>query len=239
MKRVFGYLRVSGKGQLDGDGFPRQVEIINEHCLRNDLTVVRFFKEKAVSGTVEAVDRPALSEAMALCGGAIGVDTIIVERADRIARDLIVSELFYQEARKLNIKVVEAASGTVLSTEDDTDPTKTMIRQMMGVLAQWEKCCTVKKLRLARERIRATGKKCEGAKLKPLPAEIFPLWDAMQIKHHVEGKSVDKVCRWLNMQTKTFWPRSMVYRWLLDPIKYLEKQKAKEAVKLENAALVP
>lgn len=225
MNRVFGYLRISGAGQLDGDGFPRQIEIINEYCLKNDLSVVRFFKEKPTSGTTEAVDRPALSEAMLLCGGALGITTILVERADRLARDVVVSELFYREARKLKIKVIEAASGTVLSEEDDTDPTKTMIRQMLGVLAQWEKSVLVKKLRLARERIRATGVKCEGAKLKPLPAAILPLWDAMQIRHHVDGNSIDKVCRWLNKETKTYWSRTTVYNWLLDPIKYLEKQK--------------
>lgn len=214
IKRVFAYLRVSGKGQLDGDGFDRQISIIQEYCNKQGWIIARVFREKAVSGTVEAVDRPELAKAMALCGGANGIDTVVVERSDRIARDLLVNELFYREARERGIKVIEAASGTVLSTEDDTDPTKTMIRQMLAVMAQWEKATIVKKLRMARERIRNTGARCEGAKPKPLPAKVQPYWSRINVLYHVENRSVADVCRWLNTKTQKRWPRSSVHYWL-------------------------
>jgi hypothetical protein len=29
MEKAFAYLRVSGKGQVDGDGFPRQKNVVN------------------------------------------------------------------------------------------------------------------------------------------------------------------------------------------------------------------
>ena len=227
IKRVFAYLRVSGKGQLDGDGFDRQLSIISEYCEKNDLTIARVFREEAVSGTIEAVDRPALGTAMSLCGGVLGIDTIVCERADRIARDVIVNELFYREARKLGIKVVEAASGTVLSTEDDTDPTKTMIRQMLAVMAQWEKAMVVKKLRLARERIRRTGERCEGARPKPLPEKVRPFLNEMLNRYHVKQHSVRKVCRWLNVTTHTHWPTSTVHYWLT---KIHHEQERKDAL---------
>lgn len=159
MKRVFGYLRVSGKGQLDGDGFDRQRDCILKYCETKGFHVIRFFTEKAVSGTVEHGDRPAFTEMLSLMGPGTS-DTIIVERADRLARDLMVSELLFEEARKSAVVIFEAASDTCLTNSDD--PTRIMIRQMLGVLAQWEKSNLVRKLRAARDRIRRKKGKCEG-----------------------------------------------------------------------------
>ncbi len=160
MKRVFGYLRVSGKGQLDGDGFDRQRDAIKKFCESKGYVVSRWFEEKAVSGTVDGLERPAFAEMMAACG--VVVDTVIVERADRLARDLIVSELIISEATKLNIKIIEAASDTELT--DSSDPTRVLIRQLLAALAEWDKSVTVKKMRVARQRIRSQGLRCEGRK---------------------------------------------------------------------------
>jgi len=163
MKRVFGYLRVSGKGQLDGDGFDRQRETIEKFCATKGFFIPAggWFEEKAVSGTVEHGDRPAFTEMLSRMGPGTA-DTFIVERADRLARDLMVSELLIEEARKSNVVIFEAASDTCLTNSDD--PTRVMIRQMLGVLAQWEKNNLVRKLRAARERIRLDKGKCEGRK---------------------------------------------------------------------------
>lgn len=159
MKRVFGYLRFSSKGQNDGDSFDRQRDAIEKFCAAKGFFVCRWFEEKAVSGTVEAMDRPAFGEMLLLCGEQF--DTIVVERADRLARDLIVSELLFEEARKFNVKIFEAASGEEL-VNADSDPTRKLIRQVLGALAEWSKNEIVKKLRVARERIRREKGKCEG-----------------------------------------------------------------------------
>jgi len=57
---------------------------------------------------------------------AFSFDTI-VERADRLARDLIVGELILNQLRELGVKVIAADSGTELAAGDD-DPTRTLIR---------------------------------------------------------------------------------------------------------------
>ena len=46
----------------------------------------------------------------------------------------------------------------------DDSPTGEMIRQLMGVMAQFQKATTVLQLRQARDRKRATGVKVEGRK---------------------------------------------------------------------------
>jgi DNA invertase Pin-like site-specific DNA recombinase len=37
MKKAFAYLRVSGKGQVDGDGFTRQIEAIKRYASQHEI----------------------------------------------------------------------------------------------------------------------------------------------------------------------------------------------------------
>lgn len=161
---VYSYIRVSGKSQVDGDGPDRQREAIRTFCSERKLELVTEFFEKAVSGTVEGIDRPAFSDLLDCASEyPLKIDALVVERIDRLARDLMVSELLLAECRKRGIKVFSVDQG---NTEDMAsnggDPTRVLIRQIMGALAQWEKSVIVKKLRLSRERIRARGERCEG-----------------------------------------------------------------------------
>ncbi len=169
MKNVFIYLRVSGKGQVDGDGPDRQRDSIKLFCAGRDLTILGEKFEAGVSGTVEAMDRPAFAELIeqveCLRLNGQEVAGIVVERADRLARDLMISELLLRECRSRNIAVYAADRGELVDLASDTqDPTQTLIRQILSALAQWEKTQTVLKLRKARERIKKTTGRCEGNK---------------------------------------------------------------------------
>ena len=66
-----------------------------------------------------------------------GVRLVLVERADRLARDLMVGEVLLAEFRKLGVTVIAADSGTDLTAGDD-DPTRVLIRQVLGAMAQFE-----------------------------------------------------------------------------------------------------
>ena len=67
------------------------------------------------------------------------------------------------EFRKIGVKVVAADSGTDLTVADD-DATRTLIRQVLGAVAQFEKSLIVSKLRAARVRKRRETGRCEGRK---------------------------------------------------------------------------
>lgn len=162
---VYAYLRVSGKGQIDGDGFDRQEDTIHAFCKEKGWGVQGRWNEEGVSGTIEAMDRPAFAEMLSHCED-YGVKAIVVERADRLARDLIVSELLLKECKARGLQVFEAASGTELT--GDEDPTRTLIRQILGALAQWEKSVIVTKLKKARDRKRRETGRCEG---------VAPMWE--------------------------------------------------------------
>ncbi len=49
--KAFAYPRVSGKGQVEGDGFTRQLEAIKAYALAHDIRIVKVFREEGVSGT--------------------------------------------------------------------------------------------------------------------------------------------------------------------------------------------
>jgi DNA invertase Pin-like site-specific DNA recombinase len=161
-KKAFTYLRVSGKGQISGDGFPRQRETVQKFAKKNQIEIVREFRDEGVSGTKDAFDRDGLTDLLVAIKSN-GVRTVLVERADRLARDLMVSEILLDEFRKLEVTVIEAESGLDLTVHNQ-DPTRVLMRQMLAAISQWEKSCIVQKLRASRVRIRKTKGKCEGRK---------------------------------------------------------------------------
>jgi DNA invertase Pin-like site-specific DNA recombinase len=160
--KAVSYLRVSGKGQVDGDGFPRQRETIARYAKAAGFELVSEFRDEGVSGTKDLDDREGLSDLLARIRSN-GVRVVLVERADRLARDLIVGELILNQLRELGVKVIAADGGTELTAGDD-DPTRVLIRQVLGAVAQFEKAVIVSKLKAARVRKRRATGRCEGRK---------------------------------------------------------------------------
>lgn len=165
MKKLVGYVRVSGRGQVDGDGLDRQRDAIAAFCqsVEASLDPKHIFEERGVSGTIDALGRPAFAEMVDALDADPELDGFVVERLDRLARDLMVQEIILKECRDRGIQVFAADQGQLLDmASDDVDPTRTLLRQMMGAIAQWEKTAIVRKLRAARERVRAEKGWCEG-----------------------------------------------------------------------------
>ncbi len=157
MKPAYGYLRVSDRSQLDGDGFPRQRAAIEQYAREHDIRIVRWFEEKGVSGTL--TDRPALAEMIALLH-ANGTKLVIVEKLDRLARDLMVQETIIGDLRKAAVELISTMEPDLCSD----DPSRKLIRQMFGAIAEYERAMIVAKLRGARDRMRAKIGRCEGRK---------------------------------------------------------------------------
>jgi DNA invertase Pin-like site-specific DNA recombinase len=121
---------------------------------------VAEFNDAAVSGA-DAIDaRPGFAAMLQHIAGN-GARTIIVETANRFARDLIVQETGHRKLRELGIELIAADSPD--SFVDDT-PTAVMVRQILGAVAQFEKAALVDKLKSARVRARREKGKCEGRK---------------------------------------------------------------------------
>lgn len=160
--KAVSYLRVSGAGQVGGDGFPRQRIAVGKYAKANKVEIVHEYVEGGVSGTNELADREALTELYERLA-ANGVRCVLVENATRLARDLMVQETILDKFRRLGVEVIACDAGQDLTVLDG-DPTRTMIRQILGSFAQFEKATLVAKLRGSRERKRRDNGRCEGRK---------------------------------------------------------------------------
>ena len=199
--KAVAYLRVSGKGQVEGGGFPRQRETIRKFAKASGIEIVAEFTDGGVSGTAEGADRPGLSAMLERIVGN-GINLVLVERADRLARDLIVSEMLLAEFAKNGVRVVEAGGGTDLRAGDD--PTKKLIRQVLGAVAEFNKSVVVSKLRAARERTRRQKGRCEGRKpYGHFPGEATGLVRIRQLNRKPRGGrrlSAAKIAEILNQE---------------------------------------
>jgi len=169
MGQAVSYVRVSGKGQSDGDGPERQRQAIGRFAQASRLQVIEEYSDLGVSGTKELADRPGLARLIDRLESN-GVRIVVVERADRLARDLMVQEVILGQFSKIGARIL-TADGVDLTSSDD--PTRRLIRQVLGAVAEFEKNVLVLKLRAARERKRARGERVEGVKpYGHLPAEM-------------------------------------------------------------------
>lgn len=160
MKAAVSYLRVSGKGQVSGDGFPRQRAAIAQFAKQHRISMLEEFTDEDVSGTKELEARTGLAALLDRLESN-DVDAVLIENASRIARDLLISEVIIGQLRDRGVRVVAADSGQDLTADGD-DPTRTLIRQVLGAVAEFEKTVLVSRLRAARDRVRLRSGRCEG-----------------------------------------------------------------------------
>jgi DNA invertase Pin-like site-specific DNA recombinase len=185
---------VSGKAQVKGDGFPRQIQAIKAYAAAHDIKIVQVFRDEGVTGTKESMDRPAWAAMMTALHGN-GVKTIVIEKLDRLARDLMVQEATIADLERSGFALISVSEPDLMAT----DPTRILMRQLMGAVAQYDKSQIVLKLRGARMRKRAAEGRCEGR--KPFgrnDAEKVAL-DRMKALRS-EGLAFDKIAVQLNSE---------------------------------------
>jgi DNA invertase Pin-like site-specific DNA recombinase len=160
--KAFAYLRTSSAANVgaDKDSDKRQRDTIAAFAKRARYHVVAEFNDAAVSGADPIESRPGFS-ALLDAVEANGTRVVIVEDASRFSRDLITQELGILTLVQRAVRVITCSGDDLTET---TDPFKVAMRQIAGAFAQLEKARLVHKLKVARDRKRATGVKVEGRK---------------------------------------------------------------------------
>ena len=92
------------------------------------------FREEDVAGAKETMDRPASQEMMTALHSN-GVDVVLIEKLDRLARDLMVQESVFADLRRYGFELISVHEPDLMATNH----TRVLIRQMMGALAQYDK----------------------------------------------------------------------------------------------------
>lgn len=149
------YIRVStGTQANDGLGLALQERAIRAYLDEHRASAGRFYEDRGISGTVE--DRPALRELFAVLGPG---DLVIVARLDRLARDLLAQEVLLRDIRQRGADLVSCSAAEAEYLQDDPhDPSRTLIRQVLGSVSQFERSL----IRLRLQHGRALKAECGG-----------------------------------------------------------------------------
>jgi DNA invertase Pin-like site-specific DNA recombinase len=160
--KAVAYLRTSSATNVgaDKDSDKRQRATIASFAKAHGYTIAAEFYDAAVSGADPVDQRPGFKDMLALIAGN-GVRVILVESPDRFARDITVQEVGHRMLKALGVCLIPTTAPDHFTTDT---PTSKMIRQVLGVVAEFEKANLVAKLKAARDRKIAAGEKCGGRK---------------------------------------------------------------------------
>ncbi|MCK1569447.1 recombinase family protein [Bradyrhizobium sp. 173] len=155
MVEAVAYIRTSSAANVgaDKDSDKRQRAAIEGFAKRAGCVLVGEFTDVAVKGADPIETRKGFAALLDKIEGN-GVRTVIVEDASRFARELLTQELGIIALMARGVRVL-TANGDDLT--DNTDPSRTMMRQIAGAFHQYEKARLVAKLKAARDRKRSTG----------------------------------------------------------------------------------
>lgn len=137
MKRAAIYARVSTN---NGQNPEVQLEEVRQYCNRREMTIVREYVDKGISGAKE--HRPALDQLICDCRRRT-VDCVVVYRYDRFARSLRQLVNALEEFRALGIDFVSLHEGVDTST-----PNGRLVFGIFASIAEFER-------ELIRDRVRS------------------------------------------------------------------------------------
>lgn len=163
MNMIYAYLRVSGKKQIGGSGYARQLDTIKKYCAEHQLKIAKVYKEQ-VSGTKGEADRKQFTAMIAEIMRD-GVNTVIVESLDRLAREYVVQEQLLVYLISKGIRLINASTEENITEAIESNPIRKAMVQIQGIFAELDKSLLVEKLRKGRERKR----KEEGWREGPQP----------------------------------------------------------------------
>ena len=151
--KILVYLRVSTERQAEeGFGLEVQEQACRTWAKANRHKVVAVLSDEGISGTKELEHRPGLGDVLAMIrdGRVAGV---VVYRLDRLARDLVLQEQLLAEIRRMGGQLFTTSSAEAGYLADDpNDPSRKLIRQVLGAVNEYERSMIALRLRSGRAR---------------------------------------------------------------------------------------
>lgn len=147
------YLRVSTDQQADsGQGLDIQEAACRKWLRAGGHRLVEICRDGAKSGSLDVASRPGLARALALVGSG-HADGVLVYRLDRLSRDVILQEQLLAELHRRGNELHSCSAAEDEHLVDDPDdPTRALVRRILGAVAAHER--DVIRLRLRTGRMR-------------------------------------------------------------------------------------
>jgi DNA invertase Pin-like site-specific DNA recombinase len=209
--RIVGYLRVSTDRQAEeGLGLDVQRDAVRKWAKANGHTIAKWCTDEGVSGSNGLDAREGLPEALGALrsGRARG---LVVYRLDRLARDLVLQEQLLAEVWRMGARVysTSASEDAYMDPEGAADdPSRALIRQILGAVSQYERSMIRLRLRSGKARKRAHGGfiggqvplgwRTEEGELVADPSEGAVVARAVALA--AEGRSLRQVCSVLDAE---------------------------------------
>jgi DNA invertase Pin-like site-specific DNA recombinase len=187
--KVIGYVRVSTASQVeDGLGLDIQKAALRAWCKANGHRLIKVLSDEGISGAKELEDRPGLADAIDMIRSR-KAQGIVVPRLDRLARDLIVQETILAEVRRIGGEAFSTSPAEAsYLTDDPDDPSRKLIRQVLGAVSEYERSMVTLRLRNGRRRKAQMGGYASGA-----PAFGLEARDGDLVKSQDEQRTIERI----------------------------------------------
>jgi len=202
--RLVSYTRVStDKQEAEGQGLAVQEAHNGEWAHRRGHEIVAVETDTA-SGKLE--DREGLAAALRQVRDG-EADGVIVYRLDRLARDLVLQEQLLAEVRRSGGEVFSTSDAEQsFMVDDPDDPSRKLIRQVLGAVAEFERGMIALRLRNGRRRKHAQGgyaygrpgygTRATGGVLVAVPEQVATIDRMRELRRR--GKSLRAIAATLN-----------------------------------------
>lgn len=150
MAVVVAYLRVSTPEQVEGYGLDVQEQAIRTWCKTHGHRLAAVHSDEGESGSNGLTARVALADALDdIRSRAAG---IVVAKLDRFSRDMLLQEQLLAEVWRMGGEVYSVAPSENDLRDDPADPSRKLIRRILGAVAEYEKDMVVLRMRMGRQR---------------------------------------------------------------------------------------
>lgn len=148
--KVAAYLRTSTDSQEEG--LETQRAEIRAWAKGQGHTVVGWYVDEGISGSNGLESRIGLADALA------AKLPVVVYKLDRLARDLVIQETILGQAKREGIRIFSTLATEDAYLEDDPkDPTRKLIRQVLGAVADYERAMIRLRMAAGANRKKANG----------------------------------------------------------------------------------
>lgn len=224
--KLVGYCRVSTENQAKDGTIEIQRQAIAEWAAKNGHDIIAMFEDDGVSGAKDLVNRPGLRELLDYLDANKHIEGAVIYKADRLARDAMIQEMLVRrEFKDKGRRVISVIEGEDF---DSNDPTRKLLRQILGSFAEFEK--DMIKLRMTSGRMKkakdqgkgyaggraAIGYKAEGKDLKHDEDAVETVKTIYELR--AQGFSLRAIVAELNAQQI---PTASGGKWYAGTVKYI------------------
>ena len=137
---AYGYRRVSTESQLDGFGLELQADAIAGVVAAEGYELADVFTDEGICGAEDLSVRHALANAVDAIAAHPGA-VLIVPKLDRLARDLMIQEQVLADVWRNGGHVLSCvpAERVYCQPDDPMDPSRKLIRQILGAVAEYDR----------------------------------------------------------------------------------------------------